>query len=328
MEVKTKARLLVVPALCLAWLSGAAGAAQVQYPTKPIRLIVPFPPGGTTDVVARVIAQKLTENWSQQVVVDNRPGAGGIIGTELAAKAPADGYTLLLGSITTHAVNPSLYKKLPFDPLRDFAPVSLAVSTPQVLVVHPSVAAKSVKELIALAKAKPGQLNYASAGTGTSPHLTFELFKSMAGVNLVHVPYKGTGPAITDLIGGQVQTMITGVVALYPHIKAGKLRALGATSAKRVAALPDVPTIAESGVPGFDVASWFGVFAPAGTPKPVVTRLNAEIVKILAVPELRRKLAAQGADPATNTPEQFAAYVKSELARWGKVVQATGARVD
>ncbi|MBI3067606.1 MAG: tripartite tricarboxylate transporter substrate binding protein [Betaproteobacteria bacterium] len=317
-----------MPALCLAWLSGAAGAAQVQYPTKPIRLIVPFPPGGTTDVVARVIAQKLTENWSQQVVVDNRPGAGGIIGTELAAKAPADGYTLLLGSITTHAVNPSLYKKLPFDPLRDFAPVSLAVSTPQVLVVHPSVAAKSVKELIALAKAKPGQLNYASAGTGTSPHLTFELFKSMAGVNLVHVPYKGTGPAITDLIGGQVQTMITGVVALYPHIKAGKLRALGATSAKRVAALPDVPTIAESGVPGFDVASWFGVFAPAGTPKPIVTRVNAEIVKILAAPDLRQKLTAQGADPATNTPEQFAAYVKSELARWGKVVQATGARVD
>lgn len=326
--MKTKARLLVMPALCLAWLSGAAGAAQVQYPTKPIRLIVPFPPGGTTDVVARVIAQKLTENWSQQVVVDNRPGAGGIIGTELAAKAPADGYTLLLGSITTHAVNPSLYKKLPFDPLRDFAPVSLAVSTPQVLVVHPSVAAKSVKELIALAKAKPGQLNYASAGTGTSPHLTFELFKSMAGVDLVHVPYKGTGPAITDLIGGQVQTMITGVVALYPHIKAGKLRALGATSAKRVAALPDVPTIAESGVPGFDVASWFGVFAPAGTPKPIVARLNAEIVKILAVPELRRKLAGQGADPATNTPEQFAAYVKSELARWSKVVKDTGARAD
>ncbi|OGA53151.1 MAG: hypothetical protein A3F74_11980 [Betaproteobacteria bacterium RIFCSPLOWO2_12_FULL_62_58] len=308
----------------------AAGHSQAQqaYPTKPIRMICPFPPGGTTDVVARLVAQKLTEAWGQQVVVDNRPGAGGIIGTEIVAKAAPDGYTVLLGSITTHAVNPALYKKLNFDPVKDFAPVSLVVSSPQLLAVHPSVAAKSVKELIALAKAKPGQLNYASAGTGTSPHLTFELFKSMAGIDVVHVPYKGTGPAITDLIGGQVQMMITGVVALMPHIKSGKLRGLGVTSAKRVAALPDLPTIAESGIPGFDVSSWFGVFLPGGTPKPIVAKMNAEIRKILEVPEVRQRLISQGADPASNTPEEFAAYVKAEMAKWGKVARDTGTRAD
>ena len=308
----------------------AAGHSQAQqaYPTKPIRMICPFPPGGTTDVVARLVAQKLTEAWGQQVVVDNRPGAGGIIGTEIVAKAAPDGYTVLLGSITTHAVNPALYKKLNFDPVKDFAPVSLVVSSPQLLAVHPSVAAKSVKELIALAKAKPGQLNYASAGTGTSPHLTFELFKSMAGIDVVHVPYKGTGPAITDLIGGQVQMMITGVVALMPHVKSGKLRGLGVTSAKRVAALPDLPTIVESGIPGFDVSSWFGVFLPGGTPKPIVAKMNAEIRKILEVPEVRQRLIGQGADPASNTPEEFAAYVNAEMARWGKVVRDTGAKAD
>lgn len=308
----------------------AAGHSQAQqaYPTKPIRMICPFPPGGTTDVVARLVAQKLTEAWGQQVVVDNRPGAGGIIGTEIVTKAAPDGYTVLLGSITTHAVNPALYKKLNFDPVKDFAPVSLVVSSPQLLAVHPSVAAKSVKELIALAKAKPGQLNYASAGTGTSPHLTFELFKSMAGIDVVHVPYKGTGPAITDLIGGQVQMMITGVVALMPHVKSGKLRGLGVTSAKRVAALPDLPTIIESGIPGFDVSSWFGVFLPGGTPKPIVAKMNAEIRKILEVPEVRQRLIGQGADPASNTPEEFAAYVKAEMARWGKVVRDTGAKAD
>lgn len=308
----------------------AAGHSQAQqaYPTKPIRMICPFPPGGTTDVVARLVAQKLTEAWGQQVVVDNRPGAGGIIGTEIVAKAAPDGYTVLLGSITTHAVNPALYKKLNFDPVKDFAPVSLVVSSPQLLAVHPSVAAKSVKESIALAKAKPGQLNYASAGTGTSPHLTFELFKSIAGIDVVHVPYKGTGPAITDLIGGQVQMMITGVVALMPHVKSGKLRGLGVTSAKRVAALPDLPTIVESGIPGFDVSSWFGVFLPGGTPKPIVAKMNAEIRNILEVPEVRQRLIGQGADPASNTPEEFAAYVKAEMARWGKVVRDTGAKAD
>ncbi|MGZ5139710.1 MAG: Bug family tripartite tricarboxylate transporter substrate binding protein, partial [Burkholderiales bacterium] len=306
----------------------APSAYAQTYPTKPVRLICPFPPGGTTDVVARMVAQGLSEAWGQQVIVDNRPGAGALIGTEMAAKSPADGYTVLLGSITTHAVNPALHKKLGFDVINDFAPVTLVVSSPQLLAVHPSVAAKSVKELIALAKAKPGQLNYASAGAGSSPHLTFELFKSMAGVDLNHVPYKGTGPAITELVGGQVQAMITGVVALMPHVKSGKLRALAVTSKTRVAALPDVPSMMESGVANFDVSSWFGVFLPAGTSKAIVMKMNDQIRKIVDTPEVRKRLIDLGADPQTNTPEQFAAYVRSEKARWGKVVQDTGARVD
>lgn len=322
-----KARRSALLAAALLGISlGGPAAAQSAYPTKPIRLICPFPPGGTTDVVARLVAQKLTEAWGQQVVVDNRPGAGGVIGTELAAQAPADGYTALLGSITTHAVNPALYKKLKFDPVKDFTPVSLVVSSPQLLAVHPSVPAQSVKELIGLAKAKPGQLNYASAGSGTSPHLTFELFRSLAGIDVVHVPYKGTGPAITDLIAGQTQMMITGVVALMPHVKSNRLRAVGVTSAKRVNALPQVPTIAESGVRGFDVSSWFGVFLPAQAPRAVVTKMNAEIARIVSDPDVRQKLIDQGADPASTTPEEFAAYVKSERARWGEVVRKTGAQ--
>jgi tripartite-type tricarboxylate transporter receptor subunit TctC len=299
-----------------------------NYPTRPIRLICPFPPGGTTDVVSRIVAQGLTEAWGQQVIVDNRPGAGALIGTEMAAKSPPDGYTVLLGSITTHAVNPALHKNLTFDVIKDFAPVTLVVSSPQLLAVHPSIAAKSVKELIALAKAKPGSLNYASAGAGSSPHLTFELFKSAAGIDIRHVPYKGTGPAITELVGGQVQAMITGVVALMPHVKSGKLRGLAVTSKSRVSALPELPTIMESGVPNFDVSSWFGVFLPAGTPKAIVTKMNGEIRKIVAMRDVQKRLVDLGADPETNTPEQFAAYVKSEKLRWGKVVQDTGARVD
>ncbi|MGQ0525190.1 MAG: Bug family tripartite tricarboxylate transporter substrate binding protein [Betaproteobacteria bacterium] len=325
MNLRATSRILGAIACLGIAIAASHSSAQQAYPTKPIRMICPFPPGGTTDVVARLVAQKLTEAWKEQVIVDNRTGAGGIIGTELAAKAPADGYTVLLGSITTHAVNPALYKKLNFDPIKDFTPVSLVVSSPQLLAVHPSVAAKSVKDLIALAKAKPGQLNYASAGVGTSPHLTFELFKSMAGIEAVHVPYKGTGPAITELIGGQVQMMITGVVALMPHVKSGKLRGLGVTSAKRVAALPDLPTVAESGVPKFDVSSWFGVFLPAGTPKPIVTKMNQEVRKIVEIPDVRQKLISLGADPESNTPEEFVAYVKSEMAKWGKVVRDTGA---
>ncbi|MGZ5115641.1 MAG: Bug family tripartite tricarboxylate transporter substrate binding protein [Burkholderiales bacterium] len=318
----------VAAAVGVTCVLGAPSAYAQTYPTKPVRLICPFPPGGTTDVVARIVAQGLSEAWGQQVIVDNRPGAGALIGTEMAAKSPADGYTVLLGSITTHAVNPALHKKLGFDVINDFAPVTLVVSSPQLLAVHPSVAAKSVKELIALAKAKPGQLNYASAGAGSSPHLTFELFKSMAGVDLNHVPYKGTGPAITELVGGQVQAMITGVVALMPHVKSGKLRALAVTSKTRVAALPDVPSMMESGVANFDVSSWFGVFLPAGTSKAIVMKMNDQIRKIVDTPEVRKRLIDLGADPQTNTPEQFAAYVRSEKARWGKVVQDTGARVD
>ena len=328
MNLRATSRILGAIACLGIAIAASHSSAQQAYPTKPIRMICPFPPGGTTDVVARLVAQKLTEAWKEQVIVDNRTGAGGIIGTELAAKAPADGYTVLLGSITTHAVNPALYKKLNFDPVKDFIPVSLVVSSPQLLAVHPSVAAKSVRDLSSLAKAKPGQLNYASAGVGTSPHLTFELFKSMAGIEATHVPYKGTGPAITELIGGQVQMMITGVVALMPHVKSGKLRGLAVTSAKRVAALPDLPTVAESGVPKFDVSSWFGVFLPSGTPKPIVTKMNQEIRKIVEIPDVRQKLISLGADPETNTPEEFSAYVKSEMAKWGKVVRDTGATAN
>ncbi len=308
----------------------AAGHSQAQlvYPSKPIRLIVPFPPGGTTDVVARLIAAKIGTAWGEQVVTDNRPGAGGTIGTEIAARSPADGYTILMGSITTHAVNPALYKKLNFDPVKDFTPVVLAVSSPQLLVVHPSVPAKNATEFIALAKSKPGQINYASAGAGTSPHLTFELFKSAAGIDVVHIPYKGTGPAITELVGGQVQAMITGVVALMPHVKSQKLRALAVTSAKRVEAIPNVPTLEESGLKNFDVSSWFGFFAPAGTPKPIVAKFNVEVRKILAMPDVKERLTGLGADPAGDTPEEFARYVKSEMERWGKVVRATGAHVN
>lgn len=326
-------RRLKIQLLALALAGAALGVFSTlslaqPYPSKPIRLIVPFPPGGTTDVVARLVAAKISAAWGEQVVTDNRPGAGGTIGTEIAAKAPGDGYTILMGSITTHAVNPALYKKLNFDPIKDFTPVVLAISSSQLLVVHPSVPAKYAREFIALAKSKPGQLNYASAGAGTSPHLTFELFKSAAGIDVVHIPYKGTGPAITELVGGQVQAMITGVVALMPHVKSQKLRALAVTSAKRVEAIPDVPTMEESGLKNFDVSSWFGFFAPAGVPKPIVAKFNAEVRKILAMPDVKERLIGLGADPAGDTPEEFARYVKSEMERWGKVVRETGARVN
>lgn len=314
--------------ICAACTLSVSVSAQ-SYPTRPVRLIVPFPPGGTTDVVGRLVAHHLTEAWKEQVIVDNRPGAGATIGTELVAKATPDGYTALLGSITTHAVNPALYTKLNFDPVKDFTPVSLVVSSPQLLAVHPSVQSKSVKELIAHAKAAPGKFNFASAGSGTSPHLTFELFKSMAGVDIVHVPYKGTGPAINDLLAGQVQMMITGVVALMPYIKSGRLRGLGVTSAQRVSVLPDLPTIIESGIPGFDVSSWFGLFLPGGSPRAVVTQMNAEIQRMLAIDDVRKRLMSLGADPAEkNTPDQFAAFVRSEMVRWGKVVKDTGAKVN
>jgi tripartite-type tricarboxylate transporter receptor subunit TctC len=323
---------LARPAICV--IAGALavvaanGAAALTYPDKPIRLVCPIPPGGTTDLVARLVAQKLTESVSQQVIVDNRGGAGGIIGTEMVARSAPDGYTLLLGSMTTHAINPAFHQNLTYDAVRSFQPVSRIIAAPQLLVVHPSVAARSVRELIALAKAKPGQLTYATASMGTAPHLAFELLKGMAGVDIVGVPYKGSGPSIIDLIGGQVQSMITGIVVLMPHVKAGKLRALGVTSPARAAVMPELPTIAESGVPNFDVRVWFGVFLPAGTPRPVVMLLNERIRKIVEAPDVRQRLIEQGADPVTDTPEEFGAYVKTELARWTKVVKDTGARIE
>jgi tripartite-type tricarboxylate transporter receptor subunit TctC len=313
--------------VCAAGLTIPNAAAQT-YPAKSIRMICASPPGGTTDYVARLMAQKLGERLGQQVIVDNRAGAGGIIGTETAAKSPADGYTMSLGSMSTHAVNPSYSRQIGYDPIKDFSPVSRVVSTPLLLAVHPSLPARSVKELIALAKAKPGQFSSAANGFGTTPHLAFELFKSMAGIDVVAVQYRGSGASITDLLGGHVQMMMTGIIALLPHTKTGKLRALAVTSPYRSTACPDVPTVAEAGVSNFDVRPWFGVFMPARAPQQVVTLVNSHLRRILELPDVRQRLIDQGADPAGNTPEEFAAFVKSELMRWGKVIKDTGTRID
>ena len=312
-----------------ALLALVATAASAQtYPTKPIRLVVPFPPGGATDILARDVAQKLTEAWGQQVIVDNRPGAGGNIGSELVAKSAPDGYTLEMGTVGTHAINASLYAKMPYDHVKDFVPVILVAGVPNVLVVNPAVPANSVAELIAYAKANPGKLNLASSGNGTSIHLSGELFKFMAGVQMTHVPYKGSAPALQDLIGGQVQLMFDNLPPSLPQIKAGKLRALAVTSLARAPALPDVPTMAEAGLPGYEASSWFGVLAPAGTPPAIVTKLNAEIARWLATPEAKEKLSKQGANAAGGTPEDFAKHIAAETAKWAKVVKDSGAKID
>jgi tripartite-type tricarboxylate transporter receptor subunit TctC len=306
-------------------LGVASHAAPAQnYPVKPVRMICPSVPGGTTDLVARLVAQKLSEDWRQQVIVDNRGGAGGLIGTEMAARSAPDGYTLIIGTMSTHAVNPAFSKHVQYDPVKDFTPVSLVVSAPQLLAAHPSLPVSSARELIALAKAKPGQFSYSSSGIGSTPHIAFELFKLMAQIDVVGIQYKGSGPAITDLVAGQVQMMMTGALALAPHVKAGKLKALAITSPKRSPAMPDLPTVAESGVPGFDVRVWFGVFMPAGAPRYAVVAVNERIRKMLEIPELRQRLIEQGADPASSTPEEFGILVKSDLARWARVVKATG----
>jgi tripartite-type tricarboxylate transporter receptor subunit TctC len=319
---------------CLLATSAAALAAfafaqaPAAYPTKPIRLVVPFPPGGATDILAREVAKHLTDAWGQSVVVDNRPGAGGNIGSELVAKAAPDGYTLEMGTVGTHAINASLYSKMPYDHIKDFVPVILVAGVPNVLEVNPSVPVNSVQELIAYAKANPGKLNFASSGAGTSIHLSGELFKVMAGVQMTHVPYKGSAPALADLLGGQVQLMFDNLPPSLPQIKAGKLRALAVTSATRAPALPDVPTVAEAGLPGFEASSWFGVLAPAGTPPAIVMKLNAEIAKWLASPEAKEKLASVGANIAGGTPEDFARHIQAETAKWAKVVKESGAKVD
>lgn len=316
-------RVLSLALLCACCysLAPAAETKNQAYPTKPIRMICPSAPGGTTDLTARLVAQKLTEAWGRQVVVDNRPGSGGVIGTELVAKSAPDGYTLLLGTITSHAINPALNKRLNFDPIKDFSAVSLVVSSPQLLAVNPSVPARSVKELVALAKSKPGQLNYGSAGSGNSSHLVVELFKGATGINVVHVPYKGSGPAMAAVISNEVQMIITGVVALSSHLKSGRLRGMAVTSAKRAPAFPDLPTLMESGIENFDVSSWFGVFVPAQTPKPIISKLNDEIRKMLSDAEVQKRIVDSGADPASSSPEEFTAFVRSELARWDKVVK-------
>jgi len=310
--------LALLPALC---------AAQ-SWPSKPVKWIVPFAPGGTTDILARTVSEKLSIALGVPVVVENKPGAGGGVGAEIVAKSAPDGYTIMGGTISTHAINASLYKDLPYDPVKDFAPITLIARVPNMLVVNPEVPAKDVKELIALLKASPGKYNFASSGNGTSQHLSGELFKSMAGVEMQHIPYKGSPPALQDVVGGQVTMTFDNITTAWPLAKAGKLRALAVTTAKRSAIAPDVPTLAESGLPGFEIGSWQGVFAPAGTPAPIVRRLNAEIVKILNMPDVKERLAGLGAEIVADSPEEFAALVKAEVVKWSDVVKKSGAKVD
>ena len=309
-------------------LMAAALTHAQSFPVKPVRVITPFTAGSAIDTLARVVGQKLGDTWGQQVVIDNRIGANGIIGTEAAAKAPADGYTVYLGNISTLAVNPHLYLKLPYDALRDFAPVTLAATIPVVLVVHPSLPVKSVRELIMLAKAHPGQLNYASGGTGSAQHLPMEMLRVETGINIVHVPYKGLGPAFSDVLGGQVPMMFTGVSNVVPYMKTGRLRVLAIGSPKRSATLPDVPTVAEAGVPGFDFDSWTGYLVPVGTPRELIVKLHADITRTLAAPEVRDKLVTLGFDLVGGTPEAFATLIRNDIARFGKLIKAAGIKAE
>jgi tripartite-type tricarboxylate transporter receptor subunit TctC len=313
--------------LAIAGMAAMGLACAQHYPTRSIRLVVPSSPGGGTDISARIIAPKLSDYLGQQIVVDNRPGAGTMIGGEIVARAAPDGYTLLMG-VSTLAINPAMYKKMPYDALRDFAPISQAVSLPNVVVSHPSVPAKNVKELVALAQSRPGQLTFASAGVGTSPHLSMELFLVMAGLKMVHVPYKGSGPGAVDTVAGHVALMAPNMLTALPYIRSGRLRAFGVTSAKRSAGADDIPTIAEAGVPGYEAVQWYGVLAPAGTPRPIIDRLHAEVAKALQQREVREKLSTDGAEAVGNTPEQFGAYIKAETDKWAKVVKAAGIKAE
>ena len=313
--------------LCFLPLTSPGAAAQ-GYPSKPIRFVVPYPAGGPLDTVARLLGQKVSESVKQPVIVENKPGAGGNIGADSVAKSAPDGYTLLMGAVATHAINPTLYASMPYDAIRDFQPVTQLASTPNVLIVNPSLPAASVREFIAYAKANPGKLNFGSGSTGSAGHLAGELFKTMAGVDMTHVPYKGAAPAMQDLIAGRVQLMFDNFASASAQVKAGKVRALAVTTAKRSALAQDLPTIAESGLAGFDINTWFGLFVPAGTPRDVVERLHAEFTQALALPDIREKLLNLGAEPVGNRPEEFAAYIRSEADKYARVIKASGARAD
>ena len=308
-------------------LSVGTAAAQ-QFPSKPVRIINPFAPGGATDIIARQMAQKLTEAWGQAVVVENRAGASGAIGVEMVAKSPPDGHTLLIATQTTHAANPALYPKLPYDASKDFAPLTLAGSTPLALMVRPSLPVSSVKELVDFARKNPAKLVYASGGNGTSQHLTAELMKSMSSTYMLHIPYRGAGPAMTDLLGGQVDFMFDNLPTALPHIKAGKLRGLAVTSAVRSPLAPELPTMAESGLPGFELSTWFAFYAPAGTPRAIVDQIAGDMRRVLSQPDMQQRLAAIGVDIKASTPDELATFQRAELAKWGKIIKDSGAKVD
>jgi tripartite-type tricarboxylate transporter receptor subunit TctC len=318
-------------ACVFSWLAALGAATTViaqPYPTKPVRLVLPYPPGGGSDTIARPLAQKMSEGLGQQVVVENRGGANGNIGMEAVARSAPDGYTVVFALSAQLAINPGLYQKIPYDPLRDYAPVTLFGSGVYLLVVHPSLPVKSVQELIALAKARPGQLAYSSSGNGSGGHLAAELLNSMTGVRMLHVPYKGGGPALMDLIAGQVQVLFATQLASWPHVRSGRVRALAVSTAKRPSSLPDLPTIAEAGVPGYDSGVWYAVLAPAGTPREIIARLNGEIIRALNLPDYRGFLVNNGIEPIGSPPEELTRTIKSELAKWAKVIQAAGVRVD
>lgn len=325
-----KNRYLIV-AIPTVLAAGSAGFALAQsaanYPAKSIRYIVGYTPAGTADLLARAVGQKLTEAWGQQVVVENRPGAGTNIGTELAAKSAPDGYTLFMPTVA-NAINPTLYPKLAYDPLKDFAYITNFAKVPGIVVCHPSVPVKNAKELIALAKAKPNALRHGSTGIGSPHHLAAELFKSMSGVKMIHIPYKGATPALTDVVAGHIEIYFGAMVSTIPHVKSGRLRALGVTSLKRVAAAGDTPTLDEQGLKGFETGSWFGMAVPTGTPREIIAKLHAEAVRAIAAPDIRDRMGAEGAEFVGDTPEQFTAFIKTEIVKWGKAVKASGAKVD
>jgi tripartite-type tricarboxylate transporter receptor subunit TctC len=322
------ALLIAAAAIAAPDSAAAQAAAGTDYPNRSIRMVVPFAPGGATDILARIVGQRLTELWGQTVVIDNRAGAGGTVGAAIAARANPDGYTLVMGTNGSHAIGPSLYPKLTYDAIKDFAPITLVAHVPQALMVHPSLPVKDIKDLIAYAKERPGQLNFSSAGTGTPGHLGLELMQIMAGIKMVHVPFAGGAPGLAALVGGQVQLMADNMNSALPMIKAGKVRAIAVTTIKRSVALPEMATVAEQGLTGFDSGSWFGLFAPAGTPPAIINRLNAEVVKILNTPEVRERMLQQGAEPAPGTPAQFTQLIRDDTARWAKVIKLSGAKAD